>query len=338
MQLIRPSRLQPGDLIGVVAPSSPVAHFVPRRLARGLAELERLGFRVRLGRHATGKHGHTAGTISDRTADLHEMFADPEVKGIITTIGGSSSNQLLDELDYDLIAANPKVLMGYSDITALHLGIHVRTGLVTFLGPAVLPQFGEAGGLMPYIRQAIQRTVCTASPVGELEPSPEIVAEALRWDVEDDRPRRTTVNPGPQALRSGAARGRIIAGNLSTMLLLAGTPYWPDLKGAILCVEGAETETPASVDRHFTQLRHMGVYDVIAGLVVGRFAPSVGFTPEDSFEEILLTATRGYSFPIGIGFDFGHWDPIFVLPNGVQGELVVEDGAARFAILESAVV
>ncbi|HEY8346718.1 MAG TPA: LD-carboxypeptidase [Symbiobacteriaceae bacterium] len=208
MQLIRPPRLQPGDLIGIVSPSSPVAHVVPRRLKRGMAELERLGFRVRLGRHATAKHGHTAGTIADRVADLHEMFADPEVKGIITTIGGYNSNQLLDQLDYDLIAANPKVFMGYSDITALHMGIHVRAGLFTFLGPAVLPQFGEAGGLMPYIRQSFQRTVCTTSPVGELEPSPETVAETLRWDEEDDRPRRTTRNPGPRPLRSGVARGR----------------------------------------------------------------------------------------------------------------------------------
>lgn len=337
MPVIRPPRLRPGDLIGVVSPSSPVAHFVPRRLKRGLAELERLGFRVRLGRHATEKRGHTAGTIADRVADLHEMFADPEVKGIITTIGGHSSHQLLDELDFDLIAANPKVFMGYSDITALHLGIHARTGLVTFLGPAVLPQFGEAGGLMPYVRQAFQRAVCTASPAGDLEPSPVVVAETLKWDVEDDRPRCTTANPGPRALRSGLARGRIVAGNLGTMLLLAGTPYWPDLRGAILSVEDDETETPASVDRYFTQLRQMGVYDLIAGLVVGRFPPSVGFSAEDSLEEILLTATRGYTFPIGIDFDFGHWDPIFVLPNGVQAELAVGE-TARLAILEPAVV
>lgn len=337
MQLIRPPRLQAGDLIGVVSPSSPVAHFVPRRLKRGVAELERLGFRVRLGRHATERRGHTAGSIQDRVVDLHEMFADPEVKAIITTIGGHSSHQLLDELDYDLIAANPKIFMGYSDITALHLGIHARTGLVTFLGPAVLPQFGEAGGLMLYVRQAFERTVCTAIPAGELQPSPEVVAETLRWDLEDDRPRRTTVNPGPRPLRSGVARGRIVAGNLGTMLLLAGTPYWPDLRGAILCVEDDETETPATVDRYFTQLRHMGVYDVIAGLVVGRFPPSVGFSAEDSLEEILLTATRGYSFPIGIDFDFGHWDPIFVLPNGVEAELSVGE-TARLAILEPAVV
>jgi muramoyltetrapeptide carboxypeptidase len=138
-------------------------------------------------------------------------------------------------------------------------------------------------------------------------------------------------------LRSGTARGRIIAGNLGTMLLLAGTPYWPDLRGAILCVEEDENETPATVDRCFTQLRHLGVYDVIAGLVVGRFPPTVGFSKEDSLEEILLTATRGCTFPIGIDFDFGHWDPIFVLPNGVQAELSVTE-TARLTILEPAVI
>lgn len=335
--LLRPSRLQPGDLIGIVSPASPVAHFVPRRLQRGIQALEEMGFRVRLSEHATARHGHTAGTIEQRLADLHAMFADPEVRGIITTIGGYNSHQLLDGLDYNLIRNNPKVLLGYSDITALHIGIHSQTGLVTCLGPAVLPQFGEVGGLGPYMLENFRRTLCSGAPVGPIAPSPMVVDEHLRWDQEDDRPRRHRPNAGPRTLRPGAASGRIVAGNAGTLLLLAGTPYWPDLQGAILCLEDDESETPATIDRYFTHLRHMGVFEQIAGLVVGRFAPQVGFSPTDSLDELLLTATRGYSFPIAVDFDFGHWDPIFILPNGVQADLRAA-GQAELALLESAVV
>lgn len=168
---------------------------------------------------------------------------------------GYNSHQLLLELDYDLIRANPKVLMGYSDITALHLGIHAMTGLVTFLGPAILPQFGEAGGLPTYCRHAFDQVLCQAEPAGEIPPSPSVVAETLRWDEEDTRPRRMQPNLGPRPLRSGTARGHVIAANAGTMLLLAGTPYWTNLDGAIL------------------------------------------------------------------DFDFGHQDPICVLPNGVAADL-----------------
>ncbi|WP_218916179.1 S66 family peptidase [Marinithermus hydrothermalis] len=322
--------------MGVVSPSAPTAHHTPRRFKRSVAHLQRLGFRVKVGPHTLNHHHHTAGTVEERLEDLHAMFADPEVKGILCTIGGHNANALLEGLDYALIQNNPKVFLGYSDITALHLGMHTQTGLVTFLGPALLPQFGEADGLHPYTRRYLEAVLIEGRAPLELEPSEILIHEHLLWDEEDNRPRRAEPHPGPKVLRPGTAQGPVIAGNLGTMLALCGTPFFPNLEGAILCVEEDETESPASVDRFLTQLRLMGAFAKIRALLVGRFHPKVGFGPEDPLEAVLLRATAGYDLPVAYGFDFGHTDPMFTLPIGTQAR-VAFGTEARVWLLEPAV-
>jgi muramoyltetrapeptide carboxypeptidase len=137
-------------------------------------------------------------------------------------------------------------------------------------------------------------------------------------------------------LKDGVATGPIIAGNLGTMLALAGTRYFPDLDGVILCIEDDEEESPATIDRFLTQLCHMGVFERIAALVVGRFHPSVGSSDNDYLEEILLTATKGFDIPVAIDFDFGHTDQMFILPNGVQAHVDFCE-RARLQLLEEPV-
>jgi muramoyltetrapeptide carboxypeptidase len=335
-QLIKPPQLMPGDTIGIVSPSSPTAAACPGRLQRGIDTIRQMGFQVIVGKNARRRTGHTAGSIQERLDDLHEMFANPEVKAIIATIGGLNSHQLLEELDYELIRRNPKILMGYSDITALLTVIHHRTKLVTFMGPAVLPQFGEYGGLLPYTRDAVERVLMNSGVIGTIPASDAWIDEQLRWDVEDSRPRVTRPNSGVKVLKRGEARGPILAANMGVLLLTAGTPYFPDVEGRILCLEDDESETPGTIDRYLTQLRHMGVFDRIRALVVGRFHPRVGFSPEDSLEDVLLQATRGYQFPIVYDADFGHTDPMMVLPLGVEAHLTAGD-QATFTIVESAV-
>ena len=337
MALRKPARLRPGDTVGVVSLSAPVAAECPRRYQRGLTELERRGFRPRPARHATARHGHTAGTPEQRLSDLHELWRDPDVKAILNTIGGYNCHHLLEDLDYEYIARHPKLFVGYSDITALHVALHARTGLVTVLGPALMPQFGEYGGIHPYTWENLRRVTMEAVPPGELAPSPEWTPEHLRWDVEDDRPRRYVPNPGPRTLRPGRAEGPILAGNAGTLLLLAGTPWWPQVDGVILCLEDDEAEQPATVDRMLTQLRHMGVFARIAGLVLGRFPPQVGFSEDDPLEEIILRAVRGYDFPVAVDFDFGHTDPMFTLPLGVRARLEADPKRPRLFLLEAGV-
>lgn len=329
--MIRPPALEPGDLIGIVSPASPVASLVPRRFARGVTELERRGFRVAVGEHALTRDRHTAGTIEQRLADLHAFFADREVRAILCTIGGFNSHQLIEGLDFDLIAANQKLFVGYSDITALHAAIWGRTGLAVVLGPMLLTQWAEFGGMHQYTWRHFERTLIQGE-AGPVEPAAAWTDERTEWDERDDRPRVMELNPGPRVLREGAGEGPIVAGNMSTLVLLAGTPWFPDLTGALLCLEEDYLGTPPVVDRYLTQLRQLGVLERAAGLAIGRFQPESGID-DDALDTIVLRATRGLDLPVAAGFDFGHTDPMCCLPWGVRGRL---DGT-RLELLEPAV-
>ncbi|MFZ0075518.1 MAG: S66 peptidase family protein [Exiguobacterium undae] len=333
---MKPLRLQKGDTIAILSPASAVAAYVPRRLQRGIETLQRMGFQVLVMPNTTAIHSHTAGTIGERLQDLHMAFQNPDVKAIITTIGGFNSHQLLDELDYDLIRNNPKIFMGYSDITALLSGIQTKTGLTTFVGPAILPQFGQLDGLDAYTKKWFEKTLMQTEPIGQIEASDEWTDEGLRWDVNDDRRRTHVVNEGYVVARAGEGAGPIIAGNLGTLLLLAGTPYMPSFDGAVLMLEDDESETPETIDRYFTQLRHLGAYEKISAIVVGRFHGKVEFDPDFTLKDILLRATRGYDFPIVLDADFGHTDPVFPLPNGIQASVTAGETVV-LEILESAV-
>lgn len=338
MKIVKPAKLSSGDIVGIASPASPVAALCPRRLQRGIACLEDMGFQVIQGEHTSALTGHTAGTIEDRASDLHALYRNPDVKAIIPTIGGYNSHQLLDELDFDLIAQNPKILLGYSDVTALQLGIFSRTGVVTYQGPALLPQFGECGGLLTYTRESFTNVLMVPTPHGyTMRPSETWTEEDLQWDLEDSRARVLQASTGWKVLKRGQASGRIIAGNMSTLLLLAGTPYWPDMSGAILCVEDDETTNVATVDRYLTQLRQMGVYRHISALVVGRFPSATGFSKDDPLEAVLTIATRGYSFPVVYDVDFGHTDPMLILANGVLVSLEA-DHRIEFRYTESTVL
>jgi muramoyltetrapeptide carboxypeptidase len=242
---------------------------------------------------------------------------------------------LLEQLDYELIAANPKIFIGYSDVTAVQAAIWQRAGLSTMYGPALLPQFGEYGGVHEYTWQAFARTLMETEPVGELMPSQEWTADLQRWDEEDDRLRAMQANPGPRSVRAGSSEGWLAPANLTTLLALAGTPFWPNLSGAILCLEADEEETPATIARRLRQLRQIGAFAKINALLVGRVPPGVGLAATE-LERMLLETTAPSRFPIGVDFDFGHTDPMFVLPWGVRGSLDTGEGA-RLTLLEAAV-
>ncbi|RLQ95377.1 S66 family peptidase [Falsibacillus albus] len=333
--MIKPQRLKKGDAIGIISPSAGVAAVCPRRFERGVKTIESMGLKVKCGRNALKKDEYMAGSIEERVEDLHVMFQDPEVKAIITTIGGTCSHQMLEYLDFAMIRDNPKIFMGYSDITALHLAISKRSQLVTYLGPAILPQFGEFGGLLSYTNKAFEDLLVKGNKV-EYKSSHSFIMEHLWWDKEDNRKRDMTSNPGMKVLKEGTAEGEIIAANMGVMLLLAGTSYFPDLEGKILCIEDDEGETPSSIDRYLTQMRQMGIFGKISGLVVGRFHSNVGFK-EGQLESILQRVTTGYNFPVIIGADFGHTDPMMILPNGIQASLKASNINIDFRLTESPV-
>lgn len=170
-----------------------------------------------------------------------------------------------------------------------------------------------------------------------LRPSERWTDESLKWDIEDNRHRALQASTRWKILKRGEATGRIISGNMSTLLLLAGTKYLPGLTGAILCLEDDGTTNTAIIDRYLIQLRHMGVYEQISALIVGRFPNQTGFTEGDPLENVLTIATRGYSFPVVYDVDFGHTDPMMILANGVLARLNAIDNI-EFGYMESTVL
>lgn len=259
--------------------------------------------------------------VQGKLDDLHAMFADDGVDGILATIGGLGACQLLDDLDYDLVAAHPKPFVGYSDTTALLVAIWRHTGLVTFHGPALLPQFGEWDGCDPYTwRSLLEVTTRTDAPY-ELAMTDQWIVERLPWDGDDRRPRRRAAAPRPRAMRSGRAEGPLVALNVATALELATTIHFPDLRGCIACFEETEGVSTTEVLDHLQALESLGVFDDVVAIAWGRFSPITEPIDEDEFCAALLGASARRQSPVVIDVPFGHADPILTLPIGARARI-----------------
>ncbi|MEV4398202.1 S66 peptidase family protein [Nonomuraea sp. NPDC049607] len=329
-----PHALRRGDVIGLCSPSMPHAARFPRRRTRAIGALEAAGYRVREGRNWLKDTGHTAGTPEERVQDLHELFADGEVRAIMTSIGGYNANQLLELLDYDLIRRHPKLLIGYSDATALLLAIWKRARVGVVMGPQLLPQWGESGGCLSYTEAMLERTVADSRPIGDIPFPEEQVLEFLAWDCDDERPRRQDRAAPVRVLREGEAEGFLIGANLDTLLRLAGTDFWPDLRGAMLLVETAGSDV-GEVEAQLTHLRHLGVFDQIVALGLGRFTdPAMDRLPE--LAAVVDRAARGFRGPVLSGLPLGHTDPVMCVPFGARAVLHAGE-RQRLTVLDPAV-
>jgi muramoyltetrapeptide carboxypeptidase LdcA involved in peptidoglycan recycling len=327
VQTIVPPRLRSGDTVRVVAPARSRALIMEHDNTRWINErFAAMGLTLTFGEHVDEDDQFRSGSIEHRVADLHAAFADPAVTGILTVIGGFNSNELLPYLDFDLIAANPKVFCGYSDITTLQNAILARTGLVSYSGPhwsswAMRDHFEPTGD---WFRAAVMDDAA-------------IVVEPARswtddlWFVDQDA--RTPVpNEGWWALRPGRASGRIVGGNLATLSLLQGTPYMPSLDGALLFLEDDFESDAAHVARRLTSLLQLPDADGVTGLVVGRFQNSSGVTRE-ALDEIVARQPALRGKPVLAGVDFGHTSPLLTFPVGGTAELSVgPDDAATLTI------
>ncbi len=292
--MIVPPKLQPGDTVGVVAPSGP---FAPERLRPALDYLTGRGYRVREGDSLYKRERYLAGRDAERALDLNGMFADPEVRAIFVARGGYGSARVLDLLDYDSIRQNPKPLVGFSDTTALQLGIYTRTGLVTYSGVTLCADVTEAG--MPAVTE---QTLWEALVEGRFPP-----VEGLR------------------ALGKEAAEGALIGGCLSLVTSLVGTPYLPDLEGALLFLEDVN-EAPYRVDRMLNQLRMAGVFDRVGGVLFGQFEGCEPEREEEGRVEAVLEALAGaVGCPAFCGLPYGHGPERRVLPVGMRAR-VGQDG------------
>jgi muramoyltetrapeptide carboxypeptidase len=308
--VVRPPALRPGDLVGVAAPAGPVEE---DRLRRGIAEVEGLGFSVRTPEGVLGRRGFTAGPVESRLAQLHDLFSDPEVRAVLCARGGAGTIHLLPHLDPQILRADPKLVVGYSDVTLLHVRLG-QLGLASLHGPMVARELAE--GPLAYDRASLWHGL-----TGEGEP--------YASGPEDLLP-----------LRSGAGEGVLRGGCLSLLAALAGSPWAlrPAGQPTILLLEDID-EKPYRIDRMIRQLRASGALDGVRGVVFGDMrgcAPA--FADEYGLEDVLLEALEGLDVPVALGLSTGHTaSPNVSVPLGVRARLVCGEGHARLEVLEAPV-
>ena len=313
MTKIKPPRLHKGDTIGLIAPAS--APSSEEKIQKGVSYLERLGYRVKHGENIRKIHGYLAGTDEERASDFNNMIRDKNVKAIFTIRGGYGTPRLLQMLDYRALKQNPKIIVGYSDITALQLAIFKKVGLVTFSGPMTGVEMWN--GIDTYTEEHFWRLLTSTKKIGALE------------------------NPHDEPLKilkHGKARGLLLGGNLSLLACVMGTPFLPALRDSILFLEDVE-EFPYRVDRMLAQLLNAGVLRSLAALVFGKFTDCVPSNPNDphlTIEQIQQEFTQKIECPVAANFQYGHIPRKLTLPLGLQATLDTKHN--RIEILESAVI
>jgi len=302
-----PKALLRGQTVGIISPSAASADRMEYTFAK--EAMEAMGLKVKLGTNFKNRYGHLAGTDEERAADFNAMFADPEVKAIICLRGGSGAARILPLIDYEQVKANPKPLLGYSDITALHCALHSQTGLISFHGP------NGSGSWNSFHANQFQQLFFDQKLLSfknEVTKGDDLVAKGNRI----------------QTLTKGIVEGKILGGNLTVLTALSGTPYYPDFQDAILFIEDVG-EDPYRIDRMMSTLKLNGTLGKIKGFVFGQCSdckPGSGygaFTVDQIMDQ--------YIIPLGIpayfGAMIGHISKQFIIPVGARVRLNANDGS-----------
>lgn len=312
MTILKPPRLRNGDVIGLVSPASTPSS--AEKIEKSVRYLEGLGYRTRVGAHVLDVMGYLAGSDKDRAEDFNGMVRDKSVKAIIALRGGYGTPRILPLLDYRGIKQNPKIVVGYSDLTALQLALFRKAGLVTFSGPMAAVEMWN--GIDPYTEEHFWRVVTSPKPAGLLLNPPDDPAVYHH---------------------GGRATGRLLGGNLSLVVSALSTPFSPPYKGSILVLEEVD-EAPHRVDRMLTQLLNSGVLRSVSGLALGRFTdcvPSDPAKPNLTIEQVIADVLAQTRRPATSNIQYGHCPKKLTIPLGVRARLDATKGALE--ILEGAV-
>ncbi len=308
-----PKPIQKGDTVGLVSPSAATADRMQFTYAK--EALEALGFQVKLGENLKNRRGHLAGTDEERAADLNSMFEDPDIKAVICIRGGSGAARILPLIDYKLISGNPKPLLGYSDITALHCAIHSQTGLVTFHGP------NGSGSWNSFNVKQFQRMFFDR--------------EQLTFQNEQSKGDDLVIKTNRiQTLKGGTAEGKILGGNLTVLTALSGTPYYPDFKDSILFIEDIG-EDPYKIDRMMSTLKLNGTLGKIKGFIFGQCSdcePAGGYGSL-SVDQVLDDYILPLDIPAYSGAMIGHVSKQFIVPVGAK--IILDADKGNFSMAES---
>ena len=315
--MIKPKRLSPGDTIGVISPASPSEN--RSEVFRAKEYIEAMGYNVVIGKNVNKTRGITAASEEDRLDDIHEMFRRDDVDAVFVTQGGYGCAQLLRNLDFDLIKEHPKILTGFSDITALHLAINKVCDMVTFHAPG-MARFNDEE-LTEYTKESFFRNLSSPEPPGEIKK-----ANPKKWLVR---------------INGGTCEAPVIGGNLTLICASLGTPWEIDTKGRILFFEDVEAE-PWVMDHMLSHLRNAGKLDDAAGFVIGECTDCVprkndpGYFTDLSIEDVFEYYLKPLGKPVLYGLPMGHSDDLATLPLGVMTRLDADK--KTFTVLESGVV
>ena len=299
--VVRPRRLVPGDRVRLVSPGGPPIH---SRVDAGKAMLESWGLTVEIGEHALGSYGYLSAPDADRLADLNDAFADPGVRAVLATRGGYGTGRIVDGVDFDAVRANPKLVLGYSDITALHLAVWRRAGLATVHGPMIAWNPDLDGPTDGPIAKALKAALMSTDKV------------VLHRD---------TAIPTSAVQVAGRAYGRLLGGNLSLLVQEPRRANAPDTAGAIVFVEDVDEE-PYRVDGMLTQLLRDGWFDEVAGVAIGTFVDSVGGEGEWTIVDVLRDRLGSLGVPVLGGLPIGHDRNPLTMPLGTRAVLDADAG------------
>ncbi|CAM4418594.1 LD-carboxypeptidase [Zobellia roscoffensis] len=315
--LIKPKRLKKGDTIGLIAPGYAIKSSI---LEEAKKTLRSMGFKPYHTNRIIGNYGYLSNTDEERAKDLNEMFADPNIDGILCARGGYGCTRIMQMIDYENIKQNPKTFIGFSDITALLNGIHQETGLVTFHGPV--------GSTLndPYSIRQLEKVVMFPKQQLEIQ-NVDLLKPEFTTNPEFER---YTITPGK-------ATGKIVGGSLTLINALVGTPNEIDFTGAIVCIEDVE-EAPYRIDRMLTQLIEGKTFKKAAGILIGVCAGCNDSTNPDSFslKEVILDRIKPLGVPAAYGMSFGHVENNFTFPIGTKASMNAT--TMKFQLLEKAVL
>lgn len=317
VDVLIPRALKTGDTIGIVSPASAIFENEPYEIAK--ETFEAMGLKVKFGKHTTKRYGHLAGTDEERAEELNAMFEDASVQAIIALRGGSGAARVLDKLDYKAIRKNPKIFIGYSDITALHLAIFEKTGLVTYHGPVAVSTWNSFSA-------------------GHLK---ELLFEKKKLKFENPKDKGDQLVQTKDRIRTitpGIAKGQLLGGNLSVLTGIIGSEFFPEnWKGKIIYLEEVGEKIYA-VDRMMSQLYLAGVFNEISGFIFGKCTecePGGSGYGSLTMEEVIDHYIKPLKIPAFTGAMIGHIANNITLPNGIEAEINAEEGSIQ--LLQAAV-
>ena len=324
---IKPKKIKKGAHIRVIAPVRSLKLLSENSGKEAIDRLKKFGFKLSFGKHVDEIDEFNSSSIESRIEDLHDAFRDKEVDAILTVIGGYNSNQLLQYIDYELIAQNPKIICGFSDVTALANAITAKTGIITYIGPHFSSWAMKYG--FEYSQELFEKC-CMKDVAFDLIPSKKWSDDP--WYIDQEK-RDFIQNSGYWVLNPGYALGRIVGGHVRCLNALQGTEYWPNLDDSILILEEDAEINPPLFDRQLQMLIHQSDFIGVKGILIGRFQKETNMTKE-LLQKIISTKKELQNIPIVANVDFGHTTPIATLPIGGSLEISANTGDIKIRIIE----